>query len=322
MNEQIRERIDAELPPGGIPVGLDVDTVMRSSRSRRTRVRLVGGGAVLASVAVVAALVLSVMTLAPSGGADDAASPNGPVKDDPVLDPDKDFHWDGAFPAKKTDVAKAYTKAYWEYMLTEHPEATFAKTNLLGDEHTPTEGDQSAYAHFMEGEDRLMKGSREDRPNSDQNPVRQRTVLNLYERDEPGEGSENTTCCMLNYEFDGDDGDPDGIELAVYPKGTYTKRTGDAMDLTTNDGPYDTRIDDVVGPDGEDIQYVTDSTQANSADFENEAEDFRWFVVVYRADGSAVVVKLNSGGDDATEPNLSFTELQGIALALPETSFG
>ncbi|ADD40755.1 hypothetical protein [Stackebrandtia nassauensis] len=319
MSNEIKEIIDTELPPGTAPVKLDVEAVMRGNRNARMKRRLVGGGAAVASIVAVVALVLSVMTLAPEDrNSDDSTI----TADDPVIDPDENYFWWGPESEKATDASKAYTEAFWKYVAKEHPEVSLTVSGENAEEESVTK-DFADYSFLLAADFALYEGEEWDMPQAASGkPVRERTVLTLFEDFAPDKGGSNgwSSCCGGTLRFrDGDDEKDkvDNFDIQVYPKGSFTKGTEDAMDpaFLGEDVTHD--IETVTGPDGEDIQYVAGSTPD---DVDGTVHTFERSAIVYRADGSAVAVRAMSNTDRGgnVSDNLSFEDLQGMALAMPD----
>lgn len=313
MSNEIKNFIDTELPPGTAPVSLDVDAVMRGNRNARMKRRLVGGGATLASIVAVVALVLSVMTLVPSGegvNSDDAATKSN--AEDTVLDPGKKYYWDGPVSTRATEASKAYTTAFWDYFAEEHPDIDLVYGMFTDKEKIVTK-DFADYSFFLSAGYELFEGDEFENTDSSV-PVSERTILNLFDRNDPDTNSPSG-CCGAGLRYSDDEKDTDQFELDVLPEGSFTKGTKDVLDPAFF-GPKATHDSDTTtGPNGEQVQNVSVELPDDNDGGHNVARA----TVVYRADGSAVVVKAMSGADWGSdeEIKLSFDDMLGMALALP-----
>lgn len=314
MSNEIKKFIDAELPPGTAPVSLDVDTVMRGNQTARVKRRLMGGGGVFVSVVAVVALVLGVMALVPGGdgGPDDAATKS--TIDELELDPGKEYYWDGPVSTRATEASKAYTTAFWDYFDKQHPDIDLVYGTFTGDEKVVTE-DFTDYSFFLASGYELYEGDEFDN-SDDGEPLGERTILNMFDKNDPETESAWSGCCGAGLRYSDDKKDTDKFELDVLPQGSFTKDTEDVLDPAYF-GPKATHdVDKVTGPNGEQIRNVSVKFPDDSDGGHNVGRA----TVVYRTDGSAVVVRAMSGVDWGfdEEIKLSFEDMQGMALALPD----
>lgn len=319
MNEDIKTGLDAELPSGSVPFSLDTDEAVRLGRRSRKHRRLAAVGGSVLSVAAVTALVLTVLTPGGlfSGGQDNAAAGD----ELPDLDPKLRYEWlSGADTVEDTPVTKAYDEAFWSHWNAEHPEAR-PDHKQYQVEGQPTQTPKE--------EPRLRVDQRElvEWKGDTGETIYKHSLISLQVE----YGDENSSITgPMGFQFG--DGMPNFVDVQVIPDGRFRIGTEDVYDLAWCDDDEDAFTDDcevtkTTGPDGERIENVL-SKEIRTED--DKLSGVGRKTIVYRADGSAVVVSDTINGEHGgvgpdeekdlgdAKPALSFEELTAIALALPE----
>lgn len=319
MIDDIRQQLDAELPAQRVPFALDAEQAVAGGRKAQRRRRLTMAGTGLLSIVAASAVVIA--TLAPgTGNGEDSPKPlgsNGPAEGLPQLDPDLNYAWGGPPSEKELDDANpSYTQAFWEYLTTQLPQVAPYKLDdgNGGPEKMPATDETAA---FTLGSYSLSQITKEDSPGvpREYGPelfTREAYALTQYLGPDPMGGTNAEMLIQV------DDHDVERLAVMVLPPDTFTRGTGTPMDPAGchNDNTFTSfsscEAVDALGPDGQDIQHVTMQTRDDGAEPSPSGHD----VVLYRQDGSAVIVSNESWGDELT---LTFDQLAGIALALPQT---
>jgi hypothetical protein len=330
MTDDLRIAIDVELPAGSAQFSsLDVDSAVAAGRAARRRRRIAAGGAALSVTAGVAALAV-ILPLGTSGTTPPAegnplgaasqapvpATPAGPQP--PELDPEAKYYWAMELEAEQTEQTRGYTEAFWDYFTNQYPGAELQDMDESGswrEQHPPEE-----FAWFERGLYTLTQEERDEHGEAvEVEWVLDRTTYSLRHQvqvGQPGEGFAD----YLSVRFEGR-GDEDSISVEVLPAGSY--RRDDLGPLHPSkchpEGKMNyaaCEVQDVTGPNGEDLQYVTGMWKDDGT----EPVASTYFAVLYRPDGSAVVVSDHVTRLQAGEPApyLSFEQLAAIAAALPQ----
>ncbi|GAA4892240.1 hypothetical protein LX16_2040 [Stackebrandtia albiflava] len=295
MTEDLRERIDAELPDP--PFTIDVDeTVARGRRIRYRRRAVTAVAAVTASVIAVTVIALAgdaLPTAAPPADEADVTSAPEPEPQPwltlPELDPDKEYEWFDEGAVTKTDATDAYSAALLEFLDLRYP----------GHEHPDTSSGTSVEPvgeeapEFFRVTRQLMELTWSGPDDGyDPRPVHLQPLYTLGY----ASGNDIQTPAYIKPEATG------GFEelaVEIWPAGGYTEGEGGPVDLiecesyrevTDFDGEsvVDITCTELDGPDGELVrQSVTEVSHSKTGDtFERILR-----TVTYRHDGTAVVVE-------------------------------
>lgn len=324
MTDELKHRLDAELPSGRVPFALDTDEAVRlGRRSRKHRRLLAGGGSVLSAVAVVA---LVVGLLAPGGSpseSDDAADdPATTDTDFPELDPDLVYSWAGpAYTDEPPKAESALSEAFWKHIDTAFPDA-----QLYGflDGEPIADTDRVKTGFFYREEQSLMAEPIGDDPESIPDYIgfdRQTHSLLQWDHSPDGPGGAYGS---VTIKFDQEAEGPDDIDVTVFPPGGFKKDSGDAYDLAacSTDMHQNDRescvAEPATGPNGEELREVTMKVRERGESSTVAAHA----VVLYREDGSAVLVtdQVQMAHQPGSGPQLTLKELQGIAAAIAPVS--
>ncbi|HZE40639.1 MAG TPA: hypothetical protein VE172_17690 [Stackebrandtia sp.] len=303
-------------------MGIDVESVMRGSRRALLRRRLIGGGGALASIVVIVAAVVLVVSMVSAGG--DDVGPGDHSKDKSRLDPNSTYTWENEDNGKANKVTTAYSRALWAY-LTEHFPGVKAFVQNESGHMVPVASRQAEHVFLMRTTENLYKGVDDtelmEHPDK-YKPIATRTVLDMFENYGKGGDAHWSTCCGTLVKFPGAK-HKNGFEIQVMPRGSYTKRTHDALDLASCNGSSigqertTCHAEDATGPHGEDVQNITKTAKD---DVDGTLHTFAYSTVMYRKDGSAVLISLSSDTDPGAnaERALSFKDMIGVASALPK----
>jgi hypothetical protein len=318
MTDDIKGRLDAELPDHPVPFALTADGAVTVGRRARRRRRLLAGGSGLLSIAVAAVLV----TAGVNGGlmADPApVTEESPVVELPDLDPYGEYTWSIGWEPWTGPVVnpgtEAYTDAFWRHFQAEYPQA----------ELDPTE-------YYTEGQ---PQGTVKE-------PLGFRVVT--YELEQAGSGTvhshaayglllvmgDDSSSQTGPMQFQFGDGMPNFLDVTVHPAGSYRQDAGDLLDLAycwPGDDFYRNECvtTETTGPAGERVQQIDlTSFRVESGEISTRARE----VVLYREDGTAVEVSTQISGTSPGQndqhvtseqtPALGHDDLTGIALALPD----
>lgn len=316
MNDDIRQQLDADLPERRVPFALDADLAVAGGRKAQCRRRLAMAGTGLLSILAASAVVIATMVPGAGNGQHDPVPLHSGDSDEelPRLDPDLNYEWGGP-PSSRTldDANPDYTQAFWKHLATQLPEvAPYKTTNTGGGEKMPATGNTGSFTLDEYSLSQVIKEDSMGEP-PEYGPelfTRETYTLTQYLGPDQWEGTTSPMRIQVG------DHEAELLSVLVLSPDTYTRGTGDPLDPACchNDNSFTSFSScgavDTTGPDGQDIQNVTmritDDGGASSVD----ARD----VVLYRQDGSAVIVSNEGGGD---EPTMTFDQLTGIALALP-----
>jgi hypothetical protein len=328
MTDELRAAINRELPEGGVPFcSLDVDAVVAAGRAARRRRHVGAGGAVLSVTAGAAALAvmlpLGTIGTPPSGGSppssDTPIPTTSPGPQPPRLDAAAGYYWMTELETEQTEGTGRYTDAFWDFFTVRYPGAELIDMDGSGSWREQL-GPPEQFARFERALSVLNEGGFDDNgaPVGEHEYVFERTTYSLTQlvnAGQPSEGHSDT----LTVRFEGRGDARDAIDVEVLPAGTYRRELGPlhpTMCYPDSDRAWAAcEAEDTTGPTGEDLQYVTGMTQDDGS----EPVASAYFVVLYRPDGSAVVVSDDAHrlATDDPAPYLSFEELAEIATALP-----
>lgn len=221
------------------------------------------------------------------------------------MNPKYNWEWGIGDDTPQSADTKAYTSAFWDFFANRYPDANPASDSDVLSKPLSTKQhlDLTAWAK--------TKGTAESRPVGGQSY--ERTVFGLM----AGKDTE------VGFPFPKiPAGHPDYTGVNVYQPKSYTKDTGDALDLAgcdnhANNTQFDScNAEKHTGPRGEDLRYASMLTHDDGQRSSVSAR----YVVWYRTDGSAVVISDENERMRPSDPApaLSFRELAEVALAMPD----
>lgn len=340
MNHPIRERVSAELS-GAVPLStLDEDGIVRAGRRRAGARRI---GFVGAFALGLAALTGGIVALQPGGGTApvEAASQEQPSYPIPGLDVNRQWAWrldgltDGRPEPTRTDATRKITDALWTWIegrddlaVTRYDPAANTYVPVTRETFPDVVRDIQSLYDVTDGA---------ETPQGYQRPV--------YRLGESVYGQEHDDLSWTFAENAGANVMDESVRLAYYPKDSYlygaqSSHYGDPSqpaphelvagceDYSYDAGEYAPRVGsfdcaESTGPNGERV-IVVDWTETTGTTSHRTSRT----VVLYRADGNAVVVSdsaytsTHSAAIDAVpaDPRLTLgaEDLVGLAAAMPD----
>ncbi|MFD0557531.1 hypothetical protein FB566_2805 [Stackebrandtia endophytica] len=348
MSNEIKDGLDAVLPPGRPPVSLDVDSVVSSGRRARRRRRVIGSGAalsVLAAGALTVALVGQGIVAADESGVVALPGQDADDVEVPVLDPDKDYYWSmwgdphapdsvGSSPygQDENETSRALTDRFWSYLMETYPGVTLWENVGYSTDEEPENqgweevpGDPAEVGYILQHTNALFEGSDDfDPPAPIEDLVMEQTSYGTYQ----SSGSASSIG-GVDLRFTDRAAGPiaddrvvlDLVGVHAYPAGSHTVRTGDILDLLPDcENHVECETEDLVGPDGQDIRVRTAYGQWSE---EGPTDSIiSHTVVLYKEDGSAIMLSNTMSLDtaeyeeDPVPPALSVEQLMDFAIAM------
>ncbi|CAM3095842.1 hypothetical protein [Stackebrandtia soli] len=327
MTDELKRRLDDELPKGPVPFGLDMDGLVTAGRrGRRFRALAIGGGSVTA-VAAVSAVAIFAASVGTAGDPAPAAGPKNVTQPEvtlPELDPDKTYEWSPLFwdeDIERTEATEAYTEALRSVFDELYPGIDFDQEGMFGGGGEP---------EVVDIVNTLSKVTEVvDEGSYDVEPIHSQP---LYETSVEGEN--NTTVAPYAL-FPGAEF-TERLDMQVWPAGGFTTGTDGPTDLidcesTEYQSDFEGKaIEDITctettGPNGELIRQAVASTSHSGTG----ATYWRVHTtVVYRTDGTAVVIENQVAKEDEDTgdaladlgdraPAMSLEDQITVALALP-----
>lgn len=348
MSNEIKDGLDAVLPPGRPPVSLDVDSVVSSGRRARRRRRVIGSGAALSVLAAGALTVALVGQGIVATEEPDVVALPGQDADDSevlVLDPDKDYYWsmwgdphasdqDASSPygQEENETSRALTEQFWSYLMETYPGVTLWENvgSTSNDEPenkgwAEVPGDPTEVGYVLQHTIPLFEGSVDlDQPPPIEDLVMERTSYGTYQISESSMSIGGVDLRFPERAAGPIDDDRIVLDLVgvhAFPAGSHTVRTGDMLDLLPEcENHVECETEDLVGPDGQDIRVGTAYGQWSE---EGPTDSIiSHTVVLYKEDGSAIVLDNTMSLDtaeyeeDPVPPALSMEQLVDFAIAL------
>lgn len=279
---------------------------------------------ITAAITLLTTALITVITMLPPAIAPTAIVPSSFDPDTPqVWNPGEPWITSSGKPKPPDSTAAAYTAALWKHFAQRYPGVTPRDTTSDGHAEMPGPvTDTGWFTRESQTLDQVVPA--EYIPfESYGGAVYTRTVLGLHQsigKDNPVSPDADSYDSVM-VQFDNTT-HPDILDLWIIPPRTYTKDAGGALDLTACGytlPAFKTSTCDITpakGPNGEKLRFVTGRTKLAESEPERRAEGSEHFAVLYRIDGSAVVVR-DAAYTAGHAPSLSFSELATIALALP-----
>jgi|GEM_PF-4381819 len=347
MSNEIKDGLDAALPPGGVPVSLDVDSVVSSGRRARRRRGKLRGGAFL-SVLAAGALTVTLMGMGvvPPEDDDTVALPDTAADDGgvPVLDPEKDYYWgtsgdphEGGYGSSpygqlRNETSRALSDAFWSYLTANHPGVTlWENVGYSGEEPInkgweELPGEPAKLGDVQQHTKALFEGTENfDGPPPIENLVFEQTSYGIYQFSKSSAMPIGGLDLRFADRADGPIADDrvvlDLVSFEAYPAGSHAEGTGDALDLVRAcEDHVECEMADIEGPDGEGIRALTAYGQWSENGPTDSIVSHR--VVLYKEDGSAIVLSNTLSLDtaeyeeDPVPPALSIDRLVEFAVAM------
>lgn len=326
MKDDIKHLLDGalEAPP---PMSIDSENAMARGRvALGRRRRLVGGGIAAVVLSAALSVTLAMNTIGgdggiPSGRPSGSASPSASASHRtsttgglPSLDPTADYLWENVGPDVRSVIAEGYTSALRSHLSKEYGAQLSGPSEFL--------------ENHLQLERRTSKGAGGD--DLDQNVSAGFVTGAYYTLQQEGWWNTNRV------RFPGEDEVVDNFTVEIWPAGSFVKG-GDGYwgDRLNNPQPGTSGFYDLIGCRDQVVQAQANQTFVVRTECEDPSPDVitgvstisgvpnheERTVVLYRSDGSAVVVK-NTGvrpadGDAEAPPTRDFEQLVALARALP-----